>query len=121
MATITRITLSESTDGRPIEVDRNATAGQLIHTGPTDAAIHDEIWLWACNHNTAAETLVLEWGGVTPTDDLIKTVIQPNETVLVAPGWMIKGNAGAALLVGAFSTTADKVSIIGHVNRIDAS
>ena len=85
------------------------------------AADFDEIWLWACNHNTSAETLTLEWGGVTSTDDLMKTVIQPNETVLVAPGWMLKGNASTALLIQAFSTTINKVSIIGHVNRIDAA
>ena len=121
MATIARITLSGSTDGRPIEVATNATAGTTIHTGPSVNADYDEIWLWACNHNTSAETLVLEWGGVTSTDDLMKTVIQPNETVLVAPGWMIKGNASTALIVKAFSTTANKVSIIGHVNRIDAA
>ena len=121
MATISRITLSASTDGRPIEVATNSTAGTTIHTGPSVAADYDEIWLWACNHNTSAETLVLEWGGTTSTDDLMKTVIEPDQTVLVAPGWMLKGNASTALIVKAFSTTANKVSIIGHVNRIDAA
>jgi len=119
MATISKIVLSASTDGRPIEVATSATAGTTIHTGPDVAADYDEIWLWACNHNTSAETLVLEWGGVTSTDDLMKTVIQPNETVLVSPGWILKGNAATALIVKAFSTTVNKVSIIGFVNRID--
>ncbi len=121
MATIGRITLSASTDGRPIEVAATATAGTTIHTGPSVAADYDEIWLWACNHNTSTETLVLEWGGTTSTDDLLKFVIKPDETMLIAPGWMLKGNASTALIVKAFSTTAEKVSIIGHVNRIDAA
>ena len=120
MATISRIHLSASTDGRPIEVDQAASTGTTIHTRPSVAADYDEIWLWACNHNTAAETLTLEWGGTTATDDHLKTVIQPNETVLVAPGWILKGNS-SPLVCRAFSTTADKVSIIGHVNRIDAA
>jgi hypothetical protein len=121
MATISRIHLSHSTDGRPIEVGANSSAGTDIHTGPSVAADYDEIWLWACNHNTSAETLTLEWGGTTATDDHLKTVIQPNETVLVAPGWVLKGNASTALIVKAFSTTANKVNIIGHINRIDAA
>tara|TARA_R110002020_G_scaffold137336_1_gene306282 strand:- start:235 stop:600 length:366 start_codon:yes stop_codon:yes gene_type:complete len=121
MATISRITLSGSTDGRPIEVAANSTAGTTIHTGPSVAADYHEIWLWACNHNTSAEVLTLEWGGVTATDDLMRTTIQPNETVLVAPGWMIKGNASTALIVKAFSTTVNKVSIVGHANLIDAA
>ena len=121
MATISRIKLSASTDGRPIEVAANSSAGTTIHTGPSVNADIDEIWLWACNHNTSAETLTLEWGGTTSTDDHIKAVIQPNETLLVAPGWILQGNASTALIVKAFSTTANKVSIIGHVNRIDAA
>ncbi len=121
MATISRIHLSASTDGRPIEVAASASAGTTIHTGPSVNDDYDEIWLWACNHNTSAEVLTLEWGGTTATDDHLKTTIQPNETVLVAPGWILKGNSSTALICKAFSTTANKVSIIGHVNRIDAA
>jgi hypothetical protein len=121
MATISRIKLSGSTDGRPIKVAASSTAGTTIHTGPGVDADIDEIWLWACNHNTSAETLTLEWGGTTSPDDLIKAVIQPNETLLVAPGWILQGNASTALIVKAFSTSANQVSIIGHVNRIDAA
>ena len=119
MATISKLALSASTDGRPIEVATNSSAGTTIHTGPSVAADFDEIWLWATNNNTTAETLVLQWGGTTSTDDNMLSVIQPNETVLVSPGWIIKGNASTALIVKAYSTTANKVSIIGYVNRID--
>ena len=54
MATISRIHLSASTDGRPIEVAASASAGTTIHTGPSVNDDYDEIWLWACNHNTSA-------------------------------------------------------------------
>ena len=121
MATISRVTLSESTDGRGVAVAATSSAGTTIHTGPSDAGIRDEIWLWASNFNTSAETLVLQWGGVTAIGDHFITVIQPNETVLVAPGWIIKGNAGTALIVKAYSTTTNKVNIAGYVNRIDAT
>jgi hypothetical protein len=121
MATIQRQKLSGSTDGRGIVVASNSSAGTTIHTGPGVNDDYDEIWLWASNFNTAAETLTLEWGGTTQAGDHFIAVIQPNETVLVAPGWVLKGNASTALIVKAFSTTANKVNIIGHINRIDAA
>ena len=120
MATISRIKLSGSTDGRGIVVAANSTAGTTIHTGSSTAADYEEIWMWASNFNTSAETLTLEWGGTTEAGDHFKTIIQPNETVLVAPGWIIKGNA-SPLEVKAFSTTANKVNIVGHCNLIDAA
>ena len=121
MATISRIKLSGSTDGRGIVVASNSSAGTTIHTGASVTADYEEIWLWASNFNTSAEVLTLEWGGTTEAGDHFKTTIQPNETVLVAPGWIIKGNASTALIVKAFSTTANKVNIVGHVNLIDAA
>ena len=121
MATISRIKLSGSTDGRGIVVAANSSAGTTIHTGSSVTADYEEIWLWASNFNTSAEVLTLEWGGTTEAGDHFKTTIQPNETVLVAPGWIIKGNSGGALSVKAFSTTTNKVNIVGHVNLIDAA
>ena len=118
MATIARIKLSGSTDGRGVAVAADGTPGTSIHEGPTPPADYDEIWLWASNNNTAAEVVTLQWGGTASTDDHIVTTVQPNETVLIAPGWVLKGNS-TELLVKAFSTTASKVNITGHVNRID--
>jgi len=116
MATIAKILLSDSTSGRGIKVVPTATAGQDIHTAVSGSSDIDEIWLWASNIHTSAVTLTLEWGGVTSPDDLFKTVIQPNETVLVAPGWILNG----ALDVAAFASVANVISIIGYVNRISA-
>jgi len=121
MATISRIKLSGSTDGKGIVVAATGSPGTTIHTGPSVDADYEEIWLWASNFNTSAEVLTLEWGGTTEAGDHFKTTIQPNETVLVAPGWIIKGNSSTQLIVKAFSTTTNKVNIVGHVNLIDAA
>tara|TARA_Y100000034_G_C6716699_1_gene316866 strand:- start:257 stop:619 length:363 start_codon:yes stop_codon:yes gene_type:complete len=118
MATISKLALSASTDGRPIEIGNSGDI-TTIHTGPSVAADFDEIWLWATNNNTTAEVVVLLWGGTTDSDDRMLTTVQPNETVLVSPGWIIKGHASTALIVKAYSTTDDKVNIVGYVNRID--
>lgn len=119
MATISKICLSGSTDGRPVIVAADASTGTTIHTGASTAADYHEIWMWATNYNTSTETLVLQWGNTTGSDSMI-TTINPNETVLVAPGWIIKGNS-TPLIVKAHSTTANKVNIVGYVNFIDAA
>jgi len=116
MATIAKILLSDSTSGTGILVVPTGTAGQDIHTAVSGSSDIDEIWLWASNIHTSAVVLTLEWGDVTSPDDLFKTVIQPNETVLVAPGWILNGGIGVA----AFASVDDVISIIGYVNRISA-
>jgi hypothetical protein len=120
MATISRVTLSASTDGRGIAVAATTSAGTTIHTGPTVTADYHEIWMWASNFNVTAETLTIEWGGTTEAGDHFKTTVEPNQTVLIVPGWTLKGNA-TPLVVKAFSTTANKVNITGHYNLIDAA
>lgn len=121
MATISKICLSASADGRGISVAAQSTGGTPIHTGSSNAADYHEIWMWASSHSTVTETLTLEWGGTTEAGDHFITTINPNETVLIAPGWLIKGNASAALIVKAFSTSANQVNITGFVNFIDAA
>tara|TARA_R110001583_G_scaffold34218_1_gene115131 strand:+ start:835 stop:1185 length:351 start_codon:yes stop_codon:yes gene_type:complete len=116
MATIAKVLLSDSTSGRGIKVVATATAGTDLHTAVSGGSDIDEIWLWASNIHTGAVILTLEWGGATSPDDLFKTVIQPNETVLVAPGWLLNG----ALDVAAFASVANVISVTGYVNRISA-
>ena len=108
--------LSGSTDGRQIKVAATATAGTLIHTASgLDNTNHDEVWLWAVNHHSSNVTLTIEWGGVTDPDDLVKTVMAPDIGLLqVIPGWVLTNG----LIVRAFASTADKVTIGGWVCRI---
>lgn len=120
MATYSKITLSGSTDGRPIKVVATATAGTTIHTGSTTATTYDEIWLYAQNTDTTNRKLTIEFGGTTAPDDLFEfTVPAENGLYLIVPGLVIKGNA-TALIVRAFCATANVVTISGYVNRITA-
>ena len=121
MATYSKITLSGSTDGRPIKVAATATPGTTIHTGSATATTYDEIWLYGMNSDTTARKLTIEWGGTTAPDDLIEvTLAAESGLVLLTPGLVIKGNASAALVVKAFAATADVVTIHGYCNRITA-
>jgi hypothetical protein len=118
MATFEKQILSGSTDGRAIKVAATATPGTTIHTGPSSASVLDEIWLYAQNTDTTNRKLTIEWGSTSSPDDLIEVTI-PFEAglVLVAPGLLIKGNA-TPLLVRAFASSANVVTIHGYVNRI---
>jgi hypothetical protein len=118
MATFSKTILSGSTDGKQIKVAATATAGTLIHTGPTDTAHLHEVWLYAVNTDTTDRKLTIEWGGVASPDDLIEyTVKAENGLYLIVPGLLIKGNA-TALIVRAFAATANVISISGYVNVI---
>lgn len=118
MATFAKDILSASTNGRAVKVSATGTPGTTIHTGPTNTAQFDEIWLYAQNTDTTPRKLTVEWGGTTAADDLVEITI-PAESglVLVAPGLLLKGNA-TALIVRAFAATANVITIHGYVNRI---
>ncbi len=119
MAVIAKQELSGGTDGIGVQVAATASAGTLIHAANnvTGAGLYDEIYLYATNTHTSAETLVIQFGGTTAVRDEIQHIIQPNETILVVPGLILQNS----LEVRAYSTTANKVTLHGFVNRITAS
>ena len=118
MATFTKNHLSGSTDGKLIKVVQTATAGTLIHAGPTNTAHFHEVWLYAVNSDTTDRKLTIEWGGVASPDDLIEfTVTAESGLFLIVPGLVLQGNA-TALNVRAFCATANVVSVGGFVNEI---
>lgn len=120
MATFEKLTLSGSTDGRPIKVAATATPGTTIHTASNVSTTYDEMWLYAMNTDTTARKLTVEFGGTSSPDDLIELSV-PGESglVLIVPGIPLKGNS-SALLVRAFAATTNVITILGYVNRISA-
>tara|TARA_Y100000310_G_C20088591_1_gene537181 strand:- start:52 stop:396 length:345 start_codon:yes stop_codon:yes gene_type:complete len=113
MATISKQFLAGA-NGTGIKIVQTTSAGTLIHTAIAGATDIDEIWIWACNTDTSALTLTLEWGSA-DVDDNIKMVIQPSETVLVVPGLILQNG----LTVRGFCATANKINCFGYANRLD--
>ena len=116
MATITKVELSGSTDGRPIKVVATETAGTTIHTAAATTGVdnYDEIWLWAFNSDTEDRTLTIEFGGTTAPDDTIKlTLAYQAGLYLVIPGLILQNE----LIVKAFASAANVVTVVGYVNR----
>jgi len=118
MATFSKSILSGSTDGKQIKVAATATAGTLIHTGPTATSTLHEMWVYAVNTSATDVKLTVEYGGVASPDDHIEyTVKAENGLYLIIPGLLIKGNA-TALVVRAFAATTNVICVSGYVNVI---
>lgn len=123
MATITKAVLSGSTDGRGVLIQQTATAGTLIHTGPTATTTIDEVYLYAANNNTSTNSVELQilWGADTDPNDRIRVTIPAKDGLYqVIPGMSIQGNA-TALTIRALIDVTDSISIHGWANRIDQS
>ena len=118
MATFSKTILSGSTDGKGVKVAATATAGTLVHTGPTNTAHLHEVWLYAVNSSASDVKLTIEWGEATAPDGNIEyTVKAENGLYLIIPGLLIKGNA-TALTVKAFAATTNVIVVHGYVNVI---
>ena len=119
MPTMSKEFLSESTNGRGVEVVQTGTAGTLIHTVTTGGSNTDidEIFIYATNIDTSQILLTVEFGGADSPDDHILAKIPAQTTVLVVPGLILR----AGVTVRAFAGTANKITCHGYVNRIDKS
>lgn len=108
----TREPLSGSTHGRGIKVVATASAGTTIHTGQASTTLTDVVTLTAYNSHTASVTLTLEWGGTTAPDDNMKFTLPPGWTGVIVSDLIIRNS----LVIKAFATSANVVSIFGFVN-----
>jgi hypothetical protein len=122
MATISKVLLSGSTNGKAIKLTDTGTsgatdAGYLIHTAVAGTSDLDEVWLWAMNTDSSDRKLTIEFGGVTSPDDLIEVTISAESgLVQVCPGLLLQNG----LHIKGFAAAANVVTIYGFVNRITA-
>jgi hypothetical protein len=119
MATMSKVILSGSTDGRNIPVSSVSSGSpNTIHTAITGTGNLDEVWIWALNTDDTSDVgLVIQFGGTTDPDDLFKVEIPHGEGLcLVIPGLVLQNG----LVVGAYATVASKIVISGFINRITA-
>lgn len=117
MASFERLFLSNSQNGKPINIIATGSPGTLIHQTIVAITSQDEVYLWVSNNTSGAATLTVEWGGTTDPDDLLckDTSIGANS----APAVVISGaTINSALLIRAYSDTANALNILGYVNRI---
>lgn len=113
MATFSKQLLGSPAYGRMIKIDTTSTPGTIVFVA--NASAKDEVWLWATNNDTSDRILTIEFGGTTSPDDLITfTVPTKNGLYLIIPGWPLTNS----LIVRAFASAANVISVGGYVNRI---
>ena len=120
MATISKLTLSGSTNGRGIKVTTLAPidgSDTTIHTAVSGTTDTDLITLFAYNDSSAAVALSLGWGGTTDPDDLIIQTIPAQSGLTLLTADLPLRNS---LVVVASAATINVITIHGYVNRIDA-
>jgi len=112
--TYLRRPLSGSTDGRGILIAAVATAGTTVHTAQASATLVDVLTLYAYNANTTVETVTVEWGNASTTDNIVTNVLPTGSGGLtpIVVDLVIRNS----LVVKVFSTTTNKVSIFGFMN-----
>jgi hypothetical protein len=118
---VDKLTLSGSTNGRPIKVTVKSEndPGTTIHTGPSVATSYDEVWIYAVNSGTSNLKIFLQWGGTTNPDDFYEYTMTTGETGLhlIASGLILRGNA-TPLVIRATCDPINVINIVGYVNRI---
>lgn len=110
--TITRLPLSASTAGLPVNVAATATPGTTIHQ--PIASVTDEIYVFLFNKTSADITATIEYG-VSGAPNDYEVVIPAKGVVptLVIPGLMLNDD-GKAIRI--FAPTG--ISAVGYINRI---
>lgn len=116
MAEFSRLVLSGSADGLPINVaGASIGAATTIHDAVA-ASDKDELWLWAYNYFSADEPLTIGWNGTGSLgyEQMQIEIPFQDGAFLVVPGISLSG----ASRVVAFTGVASRIAIVGHVNRI---
>jgi hypothetical protein len=119
MNTMSKRTLSGSTNGRGIKVTTVAPvdgSDTTIHTAVSGTDDTDFITLYAYNDDTVTRYIELGWGGTTDIDDTIRVDIPPLSGLTLVVADLPLRNA---LVVVASAEVANKIVVFGHVTRID--
>lgn len=115
----TKLHLSGSTDGRPIQIAASATAGTTIHTATSSTTTdsYDEVWLWAGSTSGSAINCTLQIGASTGSEAESVNFRCPaayNGPIAIWPGLPVRNGT----VISATAATVGRVQIYGYVNRI---
>lgn len=124
MATFSKQKLSASTDGKVILVKSSTfSSGNTnlnMHVSVSGSTDWDEIWIYIANTETTPLELEMQWGRTSgssdTTVDMYVTIPSKSGFILIVPG-IILNNSQA---VRCRCSTADKLQVMGFVNRITA-
>lgn len=111
----TRLHLSGSTDGRPIQVvGTTSGAADTAHTATATSGDVDEVHLWVVNRSGSAVIVTVWLGGLTTADEVAISVPANSDAVLLE-----RANISGGLVVSVSAGTTNVCSVYGYVNRIE--
>lgn len=118
MATMSKRTLSGSTNGRGIKVTTASPidgSDTTIHTAVSGTTDTDLVTLFAYNDDTVSRDLHLGWGGTTDPDDLIIVSIPAKVGLTLVTADLPLRNS---LVVVASASATNVIVVYGYVNRV---
>jgi hypothetical protein len=115
MASISKILLSGSTNGRFIQVTGTGTgSADTIHTAVGGSDNLDEVHLFATNYHTGDVTVTIEYGGTGASNEVSFT-LPPNVGLIeLVPSFLLQNS----LVIKAYADVTAVVNVGGFVNRI---
>lgn len=112
----TKLKLSGSTNGKPIQITTTSSPGDLIHTATNTANTLDEVWLYANNVKSSGNAIQLTI--YTDTDNDANRIIVGipfrKGLIYIIPGFVYDGSVN----IRAYAAEADVINVSGWVNRI---
>ena len=133
MATYSKQFLSQSTNGKSINITATGSSTTTLHTTQTSSSVIDEVWLYATNLTNSAVVLSLIVGGpqtfgaastfpqalATPSQEMTITIPGNSGLTLINPGLILSPNASTNYsAIYAYASQANAIAISGYVNRI---
>ena len=118
MGTISKVILSGSSNGKPIQVSATSTLGTTIHTTQVSSTVIDEVWLYATNTDTVQVNLTIEYGGVGAGNEIKIGIPAGSGLSILLAGVVLTGNGSTGSTISAYASTTNKINIVGYVNRI---
>ena len=118
MTSIAREFLTESTNGRYVNITTSGSPGTLIHTAINTGNEKDEVWLWGVTNAGTDSSVVIEWGGQDDVTDVLNVGVPAGdgEHLLIA-GRALAGGLEVRAYVNHAIATVSGLNIGGHVNR----
>lgn len=104
--------LSGSTNGQPIQLTGNNSAGAVTIHNP-GAGNTDQLWLYMTNVGIVTVLVTIEFGGTGAANE-IDMIIGCNDSVLVVAGSAVSG----ANNVRAYASTINTINIHGYAKRV---
>jgi hypothetical protein len=119
MGTISKLALSGSNFGRPIQVSATGATGTTIHTTLSSTTTVDEIWLYATNNDLSTlRNLTIEYGTTGTASEITVGIPSRSGLTIVLSGLVLTGNGTSGSVIRAYSSLTNTISLVGYVNRI---